>query len=630
MIVRCPPCPAPSPPTSRWPWSAAGWRPTWSTSPTTWPRSTQPGSGPWCCRSRAQPICARFANVRPARPWPGPPWRGPPADAWTSSLVRGRVQGRGAVDPGVDRGRRRVPGEPHPAALGAAAGGRRRGRAGRGARRGQPGAVQRRRARSPPRAAWWRRPRRSGSSGATATSSSRGRSRAPPRTPRGLTGQGPGRERDDRRPRPQRPRAGVRVRLRRRCRRCSPSSTTPGSCTSCRPSRGRLRPGCGWADAIAATFPPGLGHRRAEARRPRAHRRARAGAPRRLLRRGRAGSTPTAARATSTSPSARSGSRTAQLHFGTGGGITWDSDPDDEWAETELKARHLLRVASGSGRWPMTEQVWLNGSLVDADRRHRLDLRPRAHRRRRRLRDAQGRRRAAVRPPPPPRAAAALGGRASTCGCPYDDDVLRAAMAEVLASPRPARSPGCASPSPAAWRRSARSAARTSPRWSSPSARSTDAEPSTAVCVVPWPRNERGALAGIKTTSYAENVMALACAKARGLHRGDLRHHHRPALRGHRLQRVRRRRRPAPHPAARRPAAWPASPATSCSRSPTPSRRTSPWRPSSAADEVFLTSTGRDVQPVAPGRRPRAPRPRPPHRGRRRRLPALVATTDDP
>jgi para-aminobenzoate synthetase component 1 len=37
-----------------------------------------------------------------------------------------------------------------------------------------------------------------------------------------------------------------------------------------------------------------------------------------------------------------------RLHFGTGGGITWDSDPDDEWRETELKARHLLHVASGS------------------------------------------------------------------------------------------------------------------------------------------------------------------------------------------------------------------------------------------------------------------------------------------
>ncbi|MFZ6005537.1 MAG: aminotransferase class IV [Actinomycetota bacterium] len=42
------------------------------------------------------------------------------------------------------------------------------------------------------------------------------------------------------------------------------------------------------------------------------------------------------------------------------------------------------------------------------------------------------------------------------------------------------------------------------------------AAPSTAVCVVPWPRNERGAAAGIKTTSYAENVVALAHAKQRG------------------------------------------------------------------------------------------------------------------
>ncbi len=32
----------------------------------------------------------------------------------------------------------------------------------------------------------------------------------------------------------------------------------------------------------------------------------------------------------------------------------------------------------------------------------------------------------------------------------------------------------------------------------------------TAVATVPWPRNERGALAGLKTTSYAENVVALA------------------------------------------------------------------------------------------------------------------------
>jgi branched-chain amino acid aminotransferase len=38
----------------------------------------------------------------------------------------------------------------------------------------------------------------------------------------------------------------------------------------------------------------------------------------------------------------------------------------------------------------------------------------------------------------------------------------------------------------------------------------------TAVATVPWPRNERGALAGLKTTSYAENVVALAHARERG------------------------------------------------------------------------------------------------------------------
>ncbi|WP_460810024.1 aminotransferase class IV [Nocardioides salsibiostraticola] len=40
--------------------------------------------------------------------------------------------------------------------------------------------------------------------------------------------------------------------------------------------------------------------------------------------------------------------------------------------------------------------------------------------------------------------------------------------------------------------------------------------PTATVATVPWPRNERGALAGIKTTSYAENVVALAEARRRG------------------------------------------------------------------------------------------------------------------
>lgn len=38
----------------------------------------------------------------------------------------------------------------------------------------------------------------------------------------------------------------------------------------------------------------------------------------------------------------------------------------------------------------------------------------------------------------------------------------------------------------------------------------------TDVVVVPWPRNDRGALAGVKSVSYGENVVALAYAQERG------------------------------------------------------------------------------------------------------------------
>ncbi len=39
--------------------------------------------------------------------------------------------------------------------------------------------------------------------------------------------------------------------------------------------------------------------------------------------------------------------REGTLHFGTGAGITWGSDPDSEWEETELKARRLIAIANG-------------------------------------------------------------------------------------------------------------------------------------------------------------------------------------------------------------------------------------------------------------------------------------------
>jgi para-aminobenzoate synthetase component 1 len=38
--------------------------------------------------------------------------------------------------------------------------------------------------------------------------------------------------------------------------------------------------------------------------------------------------------------------------FGTGAGITWGSDPQREWAETELKGERLLAIASAEGWRP--------------------------------------------------------------------------------------------------------------------------------------------------------------------------------------------------------------------------------------------------------------------------------------
>ncbi|HEX2704432.1 MAG TPA: chorismate-binding protein [Candidatus Lustribacter sp.] len=43
------------------------------------------------------------------------------------------------------------------------------------------------------------------------------------------------------------------------------------------------------------------------------------------------------------------------LRFGTGAGITWGSDPQAEWEETELKARRLVALASGHGHGALTK-----------------------------------------------------------------------------------------------------------------------------------------------------------------------------------------------------------------------------------------------------------------------------------
>jgi len=108
---------------------------------------------------------------------------------------------------------------------------------------------------------------------------------------------------------------------------------------------GRLRPGLGWADAIDATFQPGSV----------------TGAPKIAALQHISDLEPQSrgvycgavgwVDATAARGSLNVAIRTFwfdddEIRFGTGGGITWDSDPSGEWEETELKAHRLLRVAA--------------------------------------------------------------------------------------------------------------------------------------------------------------------------------------------------------------------------------------------------------------------------------------------
>jgi branched-chain amino acid aminotransferase len=181
-------------------------------------------------------------------------------------------------------------------------------------------------------------------------------------------------------------------------------------------------------------------------------------------------------------------------------------------AEDEPR-RRASGAASGRAEGP-SGLVWLNGSLVDApeatvsifdhgltvgdgvfDTLKAVDGRPFAVRRHleRLQRSAEG-----------------LGLR-----LPYAPDTLRAAMAEVLASHdlplARVRITVTGGQAPLGSERGEGQATVVIAV-----GELKPPEPSTAVCVVPWPRNERGAMVGIKTTSYAENVRALAFARERG------------------------------------------------------------------------------------------------------------------
>ncbi len=101
---------------------------------------------------------------------------------------------------------------------------------------------------------------------------------------------------------------------------------------------------------------------------------------------------------------------------------------------------------------------------------------------------------------------------------PPGDDVLRAAVAEALAanaehhgSPLRLRITLTGGTSPLGSDRG-----QAGPTLVVALAPMASWAPTAKVVVVPWTRNERAATAGLKTTSYAENVVALAHAKAKG------------------------------------------------------------------------------------------------------------------
>lgn len=109
---------------------------------------------------------------------------------------------------------------------------------------------------------------------------------------------------------------------------------------------GELRPGIGWPELIAATFPPGsvtgapkiaacdlIGRLEAAPRGPYCGAVGWVDADRAV------GELNVAIRTFWIDGN--------MLRFGTGGAITWDSTPEGEWAETKLKAARLLSVASG-------------------------------------------------------------------------------------------------------------------------------------------------------------------------------------------------------------------------------------------------------------------------------------------
>ena len=235
-----------------------------------------------------------------------------------------------------------------------------------------------------------------------------------------------------------------------------------------------------------------------------------------------------------------------RLHYGTGAGITWGSDPAGEWEETRLKAGRLVALATGppdqragrapdggtrerygtrgtgmsghgmSGHGMSGTTVWLDGKVLPGEEARVsavdhgitvgdgifetckvVDGVPFALGRhlRRLARSA-----AVLALPLPP------------------EREIEDAVAELLAATAPAalgrlRVTVTGGPGPLSSDRGP-----AGPTLVLALAPAAPWPARIAAVTVGWPRNERSPLAGAKTTSYAENVVTLRLAHERGAH----------------------------------------------------------------------------------------------------------------
>ncbi|WP_336276125.1 aminotransferase class IV [Nocardioides sp. B-3] len=179
----------------------------------------------------------------------------------------------------------------------------------------------------------------------------------------------------------------------------------------------------------------------------------------------------------------------------------------------------------------------------------------------------------------------------------------------------PTRSVGCGSPTPGDRPRWVPVAVTGRPRSSSPTPPSTRSRPRPRSARCPGPRNERSATAGLKTTSYAENVIALAHASERGATEaifantlGDL-----CEGTGSNVFYVVDGELRTPTPASGCPAGVTRAPVLEWCGGVEVDEPMSDV--AERMSEAFLVSTTRDVRAISPLGRPRPTGPRPGHRG---------------